>query len=450
VSPTVPSHFPGLTIPREIRVVSDINTVASAKKKMAADGESARRAGRAVVPGKTLTTIPEFSSPAWSGRVVPQETLQLIGEALTPVLSSSAFDLSRQWARYRYFWAFADVENGDRRLRLSNEAYGLADHHRTLSAEQLGIGIALQLGDWLLRQRHRSQRVDVRWVDADVALDRGSLDPQGTFIVASAPGAPKRMRPDYFFTVTDRSTGQVTVYALEVKGTHTPRHWMTQMAKGARQVAAVRINNSPPTGLVFSTELSDQQVIVRALDPAGDKAWSGHAERGDGRVAHEDVELGLTIVDQPAAFRHSVLRAADASLLAFAGQHRTAAATILPPSDPRRDIPQAGDVPLERAETPVGDVLFTRMSLPLGDHELRIRTGAAADVLMAARQDDPDVRAQHGEALEARLNRARTAVNDDGLPGWIEGDADGQVVEGIRPTGTYMRAEIAERGQPDA
>ena len=441
---TMPNHFPGLRVPRGIVVVSDPGTVGSVSQKMAADARAALLAGRAIAPGKALTAIPEFSSPVWTRRIVPHETLQLIGEALTPVLTASAFELSRQWARFRYFWAFADVHNGDHRLRLSDEAYGLVDHHRTLSAEQLGIGIALQLADWLVRQRHRAEDVDVRWVDADVVLDRKSLDPQGTQPVKPA-STQRRMRPDYFFTATDRATGRVTVYALEAKGTHTPRHWITQMAKGARQVAAVRVNNSAPTGLVFSTELSDTQIVVRALDPVGDEAWSGPAERGKGRVAHEDIELGLTIVDQPAAFRHSVVRAADASLLAFAGQHRTAAEALLRPSDPRHDMAPTRDAPLERTETPVGDVLYTSMSLPLGDRELRIRTGVAADVLTAARQDDPDIRAQRGADLGARLSQARTDTNDADLPGWVGGDDDGLVVEGVRPTGTYMRAEIAER-----
>lgn len=174
------------------------------------------------VSPKPLSRVPAFDR--WRGYVRAFDMLQLLGQALTPMLPSGYFEASTRWAFYRYFWAFAPALPAHP-LRLSEEASRLVDHHRTLASEQLGIGATLLLARWLVQRRHPGAEVD--FADADFAVDRGSVDAAGTLIIGRVP-TNRRMRPDYFFTARERSSGQVTVYAVEAKGTHTPRYYKTR------------------------------------------------------------------------------------------------------------------------------------------------------------------------------------------------------------------------------
>ena len=150
------------------------------------------------VSPKPLSRVPAFDR--WRGYVRAFDMLQLLGQALTPMLPSGYFEASTRWAFYRYFWAFAPALPAHP-LRLSEEASRLVD------------------------RRHPGAEVD--FADADFAVDRGSVDAAGTLIIGRVP-TNRRMRPDYFFTARERSSGQVTVYAVEAKGTHTPRYYKTR------------------------------------------------------------------------------------------------------------------------------------------------------------------------------------------------------------------------------
>jgi hypothetical protein len=433
--------FQHLAWERDLRLISDQFTVDEVNKCIAAEDKQAARDRRPLNAAKPdLAPIPELQPPGWTGRIIPWNTLHLLGEAMTPVLvEHGAFELARQWSFYRYFWAFADDPWSDRRLRLSDAAHALVDHHRTLSAEQLGVAFALQLGMRVVRERHRG--ADVQWVDADIAMDRGALDPHRRLAITRT--ASRRMRPDYFITARDRGTRNITVYAVEAKGTHGPGRWKKQMAKGARQLEGVQINHVAPTGLVFSTELNDRQIVVRAADPPGGEQWTGPVgpRLADRDVAFLDEETGVTHIAEPAAFRQMLLRSADANLLAFAGQRATAARVVLPEGDGRRE--RVANAPLEQDDTRFGRVAFTRTILPLGDEFLEVRTGALVEAIAAASSDDGDESADHRSRL------AKMLVDDDGAAVTADDvlvESGGEsVLETVRSSGTYLRATLTDR-----
>jgi hypothetical protein len=145
----------------------------------------------------------------------------------------------------------------------------------------------------------------------------------------------------------------------------------------------------------------------------------------------------------PDAFRHAILEAADASLLAFAGQHRDVATILEEDEGDRYATEVAGNAELERAETPVGDVAFYTTRLPLGEARLIVNAGAAADVLDAVGDRDR-VRAARA-ALEQRLAAARVGARepvDSGVESWVNANADGREIEGVQPTGSYFRLAL--------
>jgi hypothetical protein len=453
--PRMADRFPDLHLWHRLYVVSDATLARNVTVHAKDLDRKDQLDGKTIPPAKTLTAVQEFDGGGkWPGGLRPFSALQLLGQALTPTLSPRAFDVARRWAFYRYFWAFEPPTAANHWLRLSMPAMSLVDHHRTLSSEQLGVALALHLAEWLVLQRHPGE--EVAWVDADVALNRRSLDPHGTLHTTHAPG--RRMRPDYFFIAIDRSTGRVKVYSVEAKGTHLAGLWRSQMAKAARQVAAIGIRHTAmvgglrtehhlaPSGLIFSTTLDDRRIVMRALDPVGDETWEGPArarERGLGEpILRFDPESQATVVDQPDAFRHAVVQAADASLLTLAGQYRDAAEVL---AEDDEDLPlmrAAGNVPLERGETPAGDVLFYTTSLPLGDATLTVRTGVSADVLNAVGRRDLDRIRLARSALRERLMLARGTYDDAADAGWVEGDDDGRYVEGVQPTGSYLRIAL--------
>src|SRR5438128_339458 len=98
-----------------------------------------------VAPKPNLTPV---AGLAGTTQIRPGRLLMQLGKALTPKLPQTDFERSRRWAYYRYFWAFEAPVPGES-LRLSEPAYNLSHHHRTLLSEQVGIALALELA-----QRH--------------------------------------------------------------------------------------------------------------------------------------------------------------------------------------------------------------------------------------------------------------------------------------------------------
>lgn len=403
------------------------------------------------VAHKTLATVGEFTR--WGGSVRPAHILHLLGEALTPTLPAGEFEAADRWALYRYCWAFAPAVPGQP-LRLSQAAHQLVDHHRTLAAEQLGIGTALRVGMWLVGQRHPGAIVD--YADADVAVDRGSVDLAGSRVLGRVPES-RRMRPDYFLTATD-ATGTISVYALEAKGTHTPGHYVQQMKKGASQVAAITVNGNAPTGYVVSTELSAAAIVVRVLDPEDEpSAWSGPAADSAQATAEEGAliawsEEGGRMVSDPARLRRVVVDTARASLLAFAGQYATAAQRLPAAEEQPRDPVSLPDAPTVTIENSLGRFTVIEAELPLGERRVVIRAGLDAQALAALRAGDEARYAQRRQQLRAELSIDEPASESSDAAGSASTEADAWAVElnedqrairSLRAAGSYL--EVAAR-----
>jgi hypothetical protein len=334
--------------------------------------------------------------------VVPAEFLLQLGRAITPTaLASTDFEESARWVFARYFWAFAARGLG---LRLSEPAGSLVDHHRTLLSEQLGIALALHLATWCLLRRYPGSTPT--WVDADLVLAGQASIPGAAVPVAVSPG--RRMRPDYFFGISHPGSARVDVVALEAKGTHHSAHHLRQLRTGASQVASIVFGNQPPPGLIFSTFLSEDRIVVRAVDPPADE--DAAAGEIGGKEAEEEYveqdEEGTRRVMAPEVFRRELFQFNASALLAYAGAY-SAARRVIPVRIRRQlDIPYPQELerPPEQVESELGTFagIGTRLALRAG-RTLDIFSGIAVELVEPLQDPDLTVSADVPTTLRSQI-----------------------------------------------
>jgi hypothetical protein len=168
-------------------------------------------------------------------------------------------------------------------------------------SDQLGVGMAALIMEQYF---HASDAVDVDVAVADASL--GLTLEQAT-------------TPDYIFGNPSNSV----MFVVECKGTHGSRSSVVdQLRRGTEQLPSLKFTDGrpPPQGLIIGTQLSPSGVKVYVVDPPGDDDTEVEPrERRDRRT--------LVIPDSN-AFERASRAAAQAKLLAFAGEEQASASRL--------------------------------------------------------------------------------------------------------------------------
>ncbi len=360
--------------------------------------------------------------------VVPAQMLLELAEASTPPLIPSGLrDLSLRWAWLRYCWAFEPPTGPNPTLKLSQAAWRLAQHHKQVSADQLGVGFALDMTRRALEIRYKA------WTkvhDADVVIDGGGLSAWGF-----SHGTD--LRPDYFievFTVPPPRAAMpyTKIFLLECKGTHSGIH-MRQLRKGLHQVMSVLdVNGKPLPSVVASTGFTKTRTTLRLIDPDDDaEGFVAMSADRDARARFTSHEGGGVIIQGAPELRRELAQLDQAQTLALAGLY-SEAHRALPSRLRERDIAPARDELFD--QTPVARVAFgrpatgTELVLPLvGGRELRVACVVDNEVLTAARTQGPvdmrRARQRFSDVIEA--SNSETPGEADGMArrgSWLESD----------------------------
>jgi len=362
-------------------------------------------------------------------QVVPAQLLLELAEASTPPLIPSGMrDVSLRWAWLRYCWAF-EPPNGPRpRLRLSQAAWRLAQHHKQVSADQLGVGFALDMTRRALKIRYNA------WTkvhDADVVIDGGGLSAWGF-------GHGTELRPGYFIEVFAVPPPQVgmpysKVYLLECKGTHSGIH-MSQLRKGLRQVMSVVDDEKEPLpSIVSSTGFTKTLTTLRIIDPDDDAdGFVAMSADRDARARFTPHEGGGIVIDGAAELRRELAQLDQAQTLAFAGLYAQAHEALPPRLRERGPMP-VSDEPSDW--TLVTRAAFGRRAagtefvLPLvSGRQLRAACAVDNEILAAAlgpsALDMRRARQRFSDAIETIVSdasRDADAVTHSGS--WLESDS---------------------------
>jgi hypothetical protein len=360
--------------------------------------------------------------------VVPAQLLLELAEASTPPLIPPGLrDISLRWAWLRYCWAFEPPTGPKPKLRLSQAAWRLAQHHKQVSADQLGVGFALDMTRRALEIRYNA------WTkvhDADVVIDGGGLSAWGF-----SQGAD--LRPDYFIEVfivppPQAAKPYTKIYLLECKGTHSGIH-MSQLRKGLRQVMSVvdHDGKSLPS-VVSSAGFTEMLTTLRIIDPDDDAdGYVAMSADRDARAQFTPREGGGVVIHGAAELRRELAQLDQAQTLAFAGLYAQAH-DALPPRLRERDVAPIRDELSD--QTPVARAAFgrpaagTEFVLPLVDgRQLRAACVVDDEILTAARGQSPvemrRARQRFSDAVETSRSDAPRDSDDVTRRGsWLESD----------------------------
>lgn len=278
--PSTQDWLAALTTPKRIsveasqRLADDVNLLPPSRSFQ---GQSKQAQPPAIIPSRTVT-------------LTVADLLLSLGKITTPRVQNIV-DLSNLWAYFRYTWAF-DPDLGFGNMRLSEDAWEIDFHQKTLMSDDMGVGFTA----FLMENYYNAPSS----TDVEVAL-RNQRIPR---LQRQSPRSPL---PDYLFQDI-----QGNYYVVECKGTRQSRKPMLkQIRRGLEQVPSLIFpSGQQPVRLVIGARLSKQAIEVYIVDPPASKDEFNEKGKNKQPVYDiKDVEL----------FEKDVQSVRRANLFLFAG-----------------------------------------------------------------------------------------------------------------------------------
>lgn len=197
--------------------------------------------------GQPKQAVPPVITPSRTVSLTAADLLLALGKITTPRVQNIV-DLSNLWAYFRYTWAF-DPDLGFGNLRLSQDAWDIDFHQKTLMSDEMGVGFTA----FLMENFYNAPSP----MDVEVVLRNQSI-PRLQRLSVRSP------LPDYLFRDL-----QGNYYVVECKGTRQSRTPMLkQLRRGLEQVPCLIFpSGQQPVRLVIGARLSKRTIEVYIIDP---------------------------------------------------------------------------------------------------------------------------------------------------------------------------------------